>query len=260
MKNITILILVFLNLFLLGLLGRHLWQEHTSQRRLENELRQLYASHGMTLAQEIDLITAPPEDLLLSRDLSAEASLADFLLEEAVEAEDQGGGIYSYSGSRGTVLFRSSGAFDYTPRGQADTDPEALAADLCERFGYTLLDRETGGGEGIITLLQSTEDSVIYNGRVTILLSRGEVVSVSGTYVGLRESAPDQSNTVTRVTALVRFLDYSNQSGTICSEVLSLQPVYELQTTSLRLTAKWEIITDTGHYYVDCGDGSILRG
>ena len=260
LKNITILILVFLNLFLLGLLVRHLWQEKTAQWSLEQELRQLYASHEMELAEDIDLTTSPPDDLVLSRDLASEAAVAAFLLEEKTEAEDQGGGIYSYSGELGTVLFRSSGAFDYTPANRKGTDLQTLSADFCRTFGYISLEEEISGGEGIITLLQSVGDSVIYNGRVTILFSRGELLSVSGTYVNLQESVSAGKNTVTRATALVRFLDYSNQSGTISSAVLSLRPVYELQVTTLGLTAKWEIVTDTGRYYVDCGDGTIIRG
>ena len=52
LKNIIILILAFLDLFLLGVVVRHLWQERYAQRRLEEELRALYVSHEIELAED----------------------------------------------------------------------------------------------------------------------------------------------------------------------------------------------------------------
>ena len=61
LKKIVILILIFLNLFLLGMLGRQLWQERSAQYRLEQELRQLYAGNEMALAEDVSLVPPPPD-------------------------------------------------------------------------------------------------------------------------------------------------------------------------------------------------------
>ena len=262
LKKIIILILLFLNLFLLGMLGRQLWQERSAQRRLEQELRRLYESSEMVLAEDVDLVPPPPDSLTLSRDLAAEASLAAFLLEEETEAQDQGGGIYSYSGRRGTVRFRSNGSFDYTVFRPETTDPMTLCRTFCETFGYQMTDQSLRPEGGSVTAVQRTGESSIHNAEVTFIFVQDRLVSLSGAYVSAAGGTPGQRSTVTRATALVRFLDYRSQSGLVCNAVLALLPVYELEaaSTPLRLSAKWEITTDTGVYYVDCADGSIARG
>ena len=263
LKNIIILILAFLDLFLLGVVVRHLWQERYAQRRLEEELRALYVSHEIELAEDLDLTAPPPDTLALARDLTAEAAVAAFLLGEEVPAADQGGGIYSYSGRLGTVRFRSNASFEHTPY-LRETDPLALCREFCESFGYTIAEQalEEDGG-GFVTVAQIAGGSPIHNASVVFRFSQGRLAGISGDYVSLAGSAPAQRSTVSRVTALVHFLDfyrsYRDQSGVICSAVQSIQPVYELQTTvsPLRLAAKWEIATDTGVYYMDCSDGSV---
>ena len=66
---------------------------------------------------------------------------------------------------------------------------------------------------------------------------------------------------MTCVTALVRFLDYRNASGVVCSEIRNVRCVYELQSTasSLRLLPAWRIETDTYTYFVDCSSGEVTR-
>ena len=262
LKKMIILILVFLNLFLLEMLGRQLWQERAAQRRLEQELRQLYEGYEMTLAEDVDLVPPPPDSLSLSRDLKAEAALAAFLLEEETAAQDQGGGIYSYSGRRGTVRFRSNGSFDFAALHPETADPLTFCRTFCETFGYQITGQSLEPAGGSVTAVQLTGESHIHNAVVTFLFVQNRLVSLSGAYVSAAGAVSDRRSTVTRVTALVRFLDYRNQSGLVCNAVLALLPVYELEAASapLRLSAKWEIATDTGIYYVDCADGVIARG
>ena len=82
------------------------------------------------LSDDLDLNAAPLTSLSVHRNLEEESAIAAMLLGEAVTAEHQGGGIYSYAGSYGTVHFRSNGNFDYAPVNQRINDP----ADFCETF------------------------------------------------------------------------------------------------------------------------------
>ena len=62
--------------------------------------------------------------------------------------------------------------------------------------------------------------------------------------------------------ALVKFLSYRGESGAICNRILSVSPVYALQTSASsdsQLAAQWRITTDTYQYYVDCSTGEIVR-
>jgi len=263
LKNIAIMILIFLNLFLLGIWGRHLWQERSTQRRMEQELHQLCLSQGLSLAEDIDLSVPPPASLSLIRSLEDEAKMAAFILEEEVSAEDEGGGIYSYTGRLGTVRFRSNGAFSFTPRSYPAASPEDLCDAFCETFGYSVTLRNQTDTESIVTATQMADESSIYNSFVTFLFTDGVLSSLSGTYVSPSSSTVLQENRITRTTALVRILDNLVPSGTIFSEIVSIHPVYELQSTTaspLLLAAKWEVNTDTGRFYVDCSTGTIVRG
>lgn len=261
-KNIVILILAFLNLFLLGMLVRHLWLEHAAQSRLEEELRLLCAAQGLELAEDLALAEPAPDTLSLSRSLEAEAAMAAFILEEEVPPEDQGGGIYSYTGALGAVRFRSNGSFDYTPAHHPVAAPLAFCQDFCETFGYQISSTALEAGEGAVTAVQTAWDTPIYNASVTFSFAGGTLQSLSGAYVAVEGSASFRRSAITRVTALVRFLDHRGQSGLVCNAVSGIRPVYELQdsTSPLRLAAKWELTTDTGRYYVDCFDGTVARG
>lgn len=263
LKNIAIMILVFLNLFLLGIWGRHLWQERSAQRRMEQELHQLCTDQGLALAEGMDLSSPPPASLSLTRSLENEAEMAAFILEEDVSAEDEGGGIYSYTGNLGTVRFRSNGAFSFTPRSYPAASPDALCDAFCETFGYSITLRNKAENEMIVTATQMAGESAVYNSFVTFLFTDGVLSSLSGTYVSPLSSTISHENRITRTTALVRILDNLVPSGTIFSEIVSIHPVYELQSTTaspLLLAAKWEVNTDTGRFYVDCSTGAIVRG
>ena len=63
---------------------------------------------------------------------------------------------------------------------------------------------------------------------------------------------------MTTAQALVRFLDYRNAAGVVCSRVAGVRCVYQLQSASApRLLPVWEIETDTYVYYVDCETGEV---
>ena len=140
LKNIVILILLLLNLFLLGLtVHLRLQQRHTAQT-LAQQLTRLYENSGISLPEDLDVGAAALTPMTASRSLDDEAALAAYLLGRQVDGEDQGGGIYTYTGDGGAVQFRSSGAFDYAPALPAALgDPETFWEGFLETFGYRSL-------------------------------------------------------------------------------------------------------------------------
>ena len=98
-KNVLIVILLAVNLFLLGNLGIKLWQNRQREAALEANLRSLAGGYGMTLDAGFQL----PEDKVLP-ELSIDRSRAD---EEAAAAAMLGGEIERTEQEDGTVTFES---------------------------------------------------------------------------------------------------------------------------------------------------------
>jgi len=259
-----IVILLLLNLFLLALLLHFRFQKEGSRRRLEEQLYTLYESSAVSLPEEECLLDASaPAPLTLSRDLALEAQMAVFLLGEEAEGEDQGGGIYTYTGGTGTVQFRSNGAFDYTPKGRRPAVPLDFCREFCENFGYVEAeDSAFRGSSGVFDALRSVEGVPVHNAELSFLFEDGLLLSVTGTCLSLTGSSTLSDGRFTAVDALVKFLDYRNGSGIVCSAVTGVEPVYELQAAaaqSLSLAVKWQVSTDTYRYYVDCATGGVSR-
>ena len=261
LKNIVILILVILNVFLAALLVNYRLQGARARRSMLEELERLFSASAISLSEDLDLEIPAPPSLSVERDLTAEAEIAATLLGEAVAGEHQGGGIYSYTGALGTVHFRSSGNFDYVPEApRVLEDPQGFCEDFCAAFGYLPVDT-LPGSTGTFTATEYVSGSPIYNGNLTIQFQDGALAALSGSYVST-VSPTSTPTSLTAVDALVRFLDYRNAMGVVCDSIQGIMPVYELQpgpSGSLQLAAKWQITADTYQYYVDCTTGEILR-
>ncbi len=79
--------------------------------------------------------------------------------------------------------------------------------------------------------------------------------------MSLTDAVTDAGQQLDRVTALVRFLDYRNATGAVCSQVTGLTCVYTLRGASnaARLLPSWQVRTDTFDCLVDCATGEVTR-
>ena len=260
LKNIVLIILLILNLFLLVLLLNFRFQGARAHRAMLEELDELFSANAITLSSELDLDAAPLASLSVRRDLDREAEIAALLLGETAVAEHQGGGIYSYTGLHGVVHFRSSGNFDYVPSGRLVPDPQEFCLAFCESYGY----EPAGsfyGDTGTFTATQYLQGSAVYNCTVSIRFQDGELAEMSGTYAPAASAASEPAS-MTAVDALVRLLDYRSETGVVCNSVQDITAVYELQSgpsAALQLAAKWQITADSSAYYVDCVTGEVVR-
>ena len=261
LKNIVILILLILNLFLAALLVNYRLQGARARQNLLDELNALFTANAISLSEDLELDTPPLASLSVQRNLDKEAEIAATLLGESVEAQHQGGGIYSYTGSMGTVHFRSGGNFDYVPLGQSVEDPQAFCDQLFEAYGYRPAEVFSDESGTSYTATQYLGETAIYNCTLTIQFLDGQLLSLSGSYVSTASTTPTPTS-LTAVDALVQLLDYRNATGMVCNSVQDIQPVYELQSgpsASLQLAAKWQITADAYQYYVDCNTGNVVR-
>ena len=258
LKNIAILILLLLNVCLLLTLGYQKLQSMQMESRTAEQLRELYQASQLSLGTEIDLFQQPLGPLTLSRKAATEQDIASALLGGETTAASQGGGIYSYEAASGTIQFRAGGSFYGVRLHVPVSDIRTFAEDFCRRFGYEAPAVQQENGSGSAVAGQMVSGVSVANCGVELYFEDGILTSVTGAHVSLEDAAIEPGERMTCVTALVKFLDYRNASGVVCSEVVDARCVYQLQGTSIaRLLPAWEIETDTYIYYVDCETGEI---
>lgn len=262
LKNIIILILALVNAILLIALASTRIQENTAKRRLTTQIVTMFKKNGISLNADDIPESFPPAGGTLRRNTAEERAMAISLLGKLPKTDNAGGGIYTYSTSKGTATFRSGGSFDITGKlGSAHL--EKLCRDFCGAYGYEnlKLSLKDGNGQGMAT--QYYGGHKIVNCTVYFFIKGGALVSVSGTHApnpGTRFSSSVSS--MTAATALTRFLEAHRQNGTVVSRVRRVFPCYRLKSSvsaPLTLTAVWRIVTDTGSYDINCATGAVAK-
>ena len=262
LKNIAILILLLLNVFLLLLLGYQNMMGRRVERDALNELKVLFASENLMLRLE----NASPGDslsaLTLERKTESEASIAAFLLGESVEMNSEGGGIYSYTAQAGTVQFRAGGGFDTVHISRPVGNAGEFMRQFCDKFGYETIEGELTDGTGGLTATQSVARVPILGCTITMTFEDHRLVFAAGAHIDLSDAKIESGEMLSGVSILVRFFDYRRQEGVVCSVVSDVQCVYQLHSAgnSPRLVPVWIVETDTNRYLVDGANGEVLRG
>ena len=256
LKNIAIVLLLLLNSFLLLLVGYQRLQERSAVRETSRQLRELCGASQLTLSAGLDLTSQPLASLAIARRAETELAIASYLLGGEVVPASQGGGIYSYETDSGSIQFRAGGSFYGSRIATPVQDIQAFCQTFCQQFGYEdpVFQEDGSAAAG------QTVGGVDVNGSgVSFTFENGLLVAVTGAYVSMDAASPETAEgEMNCVTALVRFLDYRNASGAVCSEVRDIHCVYQLQgTAAARLLPVWQIDTDTNTYFVDCRTGDI---
>lgn len=261
LKAIVIAILAMLNLFLLAILAGRDVQERAARSRAGEQLVALYAASNV----ELNAALIPREPLRLAsvdpvRDVASEAAFADMILDKC-EEEDVGGGIYRYANRNGTCLIRASGAVE-AALDRRINDPDTFSERLFSAFGYvTIFSDVQSDGTGTIVAARMTESGTVFNARLQLHFFRSRLLSVVGSFVPAVEAGEGEDG-IDGVTALVRFLDYSNGSGEVCTAVTDVCGGYLLQSTASaaqRLIPAWCVTTDVSRYYVNMMTGEVTR-
>lgn len=258
LKNIAIVILLLFNGCLLLTVGHQKLQALQAENRAAGKLRALYQASQLALNDDIDLFQQPLGAVDLSRQAETEQAIASALLGGGAVSTSQGGGIYSYEAEGGTIQFRSGGSFYGVRLDLPVEDIEAFAEDFCRRFSYEISQLHLEDGTGTVYAEQLVNGVRVINCGVELFFEQGRLTSVTGAHVGLEGAAAGEGTQMTCVTALMKFLDYRNASGVVCSAVEDARCVYQLQGAAPpRLLPSWEIETDAYTYYVDGRTGEV---
>lgn len=261
LKNIAILILLLLNAGLLALIGSQRWQSQRAASETAHQLEALCAASQLALDSGLQLDQQPLSSLAISRHDETERVIASYLLGGSAVSSSQGGGIYSYSSDKGSIQFRSGGSFDGSRLEVTVDDITAFSEKFCSEFGYRDMTLDVRGGSGSMTAVQEVAGVTVYGCTAALYFDNGVLTGVTGAHVSLENAGVESAGRIDCVTALVRFLDYRNATGIVCSEVTDIQCVYLLQAAAatVRLLPVWRIETDTNPYFVDCATGAVSR-
>ena len=260
LKNIIILTLALVNVFLLGTLGMRQAQKITSQHQATEELVSLVAAEGVTLSEKAVSFSPPPSALIMERDTAAEKSMAATFLGEDLTTADEGGGIMTYTSGRGRAVFRASGVFEIT--GELGKGPSILGRQFCRNYGIDPPDQWfDASGSGAVTVQQVCQGYPVEDCTITFLAENNVLRSVSGTFLPTNFTVSQDDTPLTASTALTIFLVARRTSGAVVSTVNGLYPCYEFQNTAstLTLTPSWCVTTDTVDYYINCSTGEVTH-
>lgn len=265
LKNIIILILALVNLFLLAMLG---FQERGAVQDQEQAIadtisvleRNGIKMNVSNIPAELELTT-----MTIERDLESEAILAQALLGEC-ESRDLGSGRYAYQSARGTAEFRSNGNFSIAFReGQRwrEEDLSGVLAAMEEGgFAGTVISKDIGQFPMTLTLCQKWQDVLVYSCQAVLTVEDGYLISIVGQrLMGTPQSENDKTEMISVPTALLKILNEINSMGDICNEITSMTPGYVLTASADvgRMIPVWYVTTDTGVYNLNAVTGVLER-
>lgn len=267
-KNIIILVLVFLNVLLLALVTIREGKSAHSQEEARDGIIAFLEKNEIAFLPEKLPEQPAVSPLTVTRSRDHERAMAEALLGEA-RRDDMGGSVrVVYTGADGTAAFTSDGRFDFTLADGARTAVgDSLTrdgADCLALLGLqaVLVETRTDGAETCLEYLQSWEGIPLFSCPITLTyqgsaLRRIEGIRLDGTAV------PAAGELLDTPTVLLRFLAGMNDAGYVCSRIDGMTSGYLSSVSAARpvvqLSPVWRIDTDTGAYYVDALTGALSR-
>ena len=263
-KNIIIIILALLNLFLLILVVSGAVQKIQARRQRSEALTNILTNQGITVEPGAVRSSGSGKVTYLSRNADSEAESVSAVIGECT-CTDKGGGIYSYSGENGTADVRSTGDFEITMTTDAfpaSGDYIADAKDFLNKFGVKYdagsLSTSQSGGLTAVTAVCSFRGRDVVNSTVTMYYTSSRLKSVSGRRPLKTVTGTKSETSLDYVSVMMTFLESIRKSGKVCSTVNSVTTEYYLDSATVSgctLTPVWCIKTDVGNFYFDCLTG-----
>lgn len=268
LKNIVIVILVLLNLFLLVLSGGRRMQDARSREQARAAAVAVVQNGGVSLDEQIVPTAMNLLPMTAQRDLKTERQQAEALLGGEVSVEARGGEVYRYSNAAGWLQIHSTGQYSAQLNPGAalaeQERPENHAAALLARMDIQSRVVEDGvsDGQGEVLLNQTLDGAELLDCQVTVRYEDGCAVQISGSRRLLGQAQRAEGTPVTVATALMRLYNGLKDMGDIYSAIRRITPAYILSAEgagSVRLTPVWQVETDTGVYRLDTLTGALTR-
>ena len=264
-KNFIILVLVFVNLFLLYIVVSGALEQRKAEKLRMQALTAVLTENGITLNPDIRLPDTIPSTLSLTRDTGAEKSTLSALIGNCT-VKNQGGNIYFYSGSDGQAKIRGTGEFEILLDAgviELGKNPVSAAKSALEKLNIECGDIEPivekDGDNTKVTLYCSWDGTTVYNAKISFQFTSDYLILISGTKpLDSEYSLQSSENYPDSVTVLMNFLESVRSTGYVCSEINNLKIEYNMYSAVSGLcTLKpvWCVSTNSGLYYIDAQTG-----
>lgn len=267
LKNLIILILLTVNGFLLVLVGIRREESVRYERSALEQTVQVLERGGVQV--DVEAVTAADglAPMTVERDVEREARLVSALLDEEVQGDNRGGGLYLYRGRLGEVSLRSGGGLsaEFPRDDHWKTDrPEDHAAALLKKLGVEgALTERVDEEDVILRFTQSWKGAPVFSCQVEFVYRDGYLTTLRGTLLMAEDGTAEAGQALTLPTALMRFSEELGAAGDVCSAIRAMEPGYRGTVQSLsggvRLAPVWLVETDTANYYLDCVTGALTR-
>ncbi|MGO5027950.1 hypothetical protein [Candidatus Agathobaculum pullicola] len=264
-KNVLIVILLVVNLFLVGNFGAKIWQNYQRSEELETDLRTLTQEYGRQLDDSFRL----PKDkvlpiLSIDRSRADEEAVAQAMLGEELERTEQEDGTVLFQNESGKVEWHADGTVRAECLTGADVPDEASAAlrltrRLLSDWGLQAEDESFCADGRMVTLTGTVAGQPVHNRQLTLRFDENGGVAVTGLwsfgtpYTTVRGSGVSCN----AADALLEFAARAQEVGRIDAMTAG----YRMEMDSnrrLQLTPTWKITTDSGEYLVDCAKKTIV--
>lgn len=261
LKNIIILILLLLNLFLLFMVGNRLYARQQAQAQLVEETIALLSYHGISIDAALLEENDAPAAYACKRSADEERTFVEALLGEILVESDAGSGTCVYYATYGTATFRANGSF--TLEIQADTPEITDYSQFLQSFcpaNYTLAERIEHSDSVTFCLEAAFSGCPVYGAAMEVVLTNGHLSAASGYLISTSAEPVDNGTAMTRCSAAVRLMDDCREEGRICNTISDISAGYLLQSTTstpLLLTPIYRFETNTYDYYVTAATGHV---
>jgi len=262
-KNLIIYILLFVNLFLIGLLASDWLQTRRAERTAMEAVQSVLADSGITMECGLP-DNSELKSYTVSRDLTREEEVVSGILGDLTLQEQQDGSTIYYRGEKGEAIFRGSGYFEVLLENWAvpiKGDTVDTAQSVLRKMGIKgefLPEASTRSG-GIYTtvVMACTYEGVpVENARIEFGFTSDFLMMVSGTRVLDVQREDPSFQPLDEITMLTRFLGIINRNGYVCSELRDISPVYLAPDVSGgKLVPVWRIEMDAGTFYLNMTTG-----
>lgn len=250
-KNLILLMLVLINLFLLGNLGYLSYRQSAAERQTVEELCAYLQENGVSLDPALVPRKNPGRSVLvLTRDVTSELNAMSGLLDQS-DLSFASGGVYR--NANGKVSLYNGGFLDGTLTG--DLMPAELV-ERCKNLGTKDAHSNVHGDQYELQVYYA--EYPVFNCQL-LAEKTEEIWTLTGRTCMGRTL---RTNSGTERDAVGLFVDITNRL--IQDEtrfVNKIEPGWAASTIAdvgVRLTPVYQVMTDTGVYYINAIDGTLM--
>lgn len=265
-KNIIIIALVLLNVFLVAILLVDRAEARSAMEAEIEALEGVMKQRGISLGDDIDFSVGAPLPCTILRSEKNDDKLIDNLIDYNYR-EDMGGNVIFYSSDIGQAILRGTGEIslifnDELP--DMSSDHAAAAAKYMEKNGLKLfsnLAKVNASNDGATAILPCEFDGYcIYNSKLSFTVSGEKLMMIDGTRPFDGETSYLDEAVIDSVSAMMCFMEIVRSDGYICSRVNGIEAGYFMNVAvsgECTLRPVWKVATDTGDIYINAVSGKM---